>query len=261
MTPFHLGRTVALPTRGPGSPSSPAVEASSDTGRPPGPGDLAPGERSPDIRSRKQIGRGGMAVVYRALDLRLGRQVALKVLAPHLGEDEAFRQRFMREITRRGRRRPSAHHPGVRGWRSRRRAVHRDALRQPRRRPLAARCRGQAEARPGPADRGPGRVGARRRARPRPRAPRRQARQHAARQASGGDPDHVYLSDFGLSKHSLSPSTLTSTGQFLGTLDYVSPEQIQGQPVDGRADQYALACTVVEMLTGAPPFRGTTAWR
>ncbi len=74
-------------------------------------------------------------------------------------------------------------------------------------------------------------------------------------QSSNGDSEHVYLSDFGLSKHSLSSSTLTSTGQFLGTLDYVSPEQIQGQLVDGRADQYALACTVAEMLTGTPPFR------
>jgi hypothetical protein len=72
---------------------------------------------------------------------------------------------------------------------------------------------------------------------------------------ASNDADHVYLSDFGLSKHSLAPSTLTSTGQFLGTLDYVAPEQIQGHPVDGRADQYALACTVFEMLTGAPPFK------
>ena len=41
----------------------------------------------------------------------------------------------------------------------------------------------------------------------------------------------------------------------MGTLDYVSPEQIEGQPVDGRADQYALACAAFELLTGAPPFR------
>ena len=41
----------------------------------------------------------------------------------------------------------------------------------------------------------------------------------------------------------------------MGTLDYISPEQIEGQPVDGRADQYALACAAFEMLTGAPPFR------
>ena len=67
--------------------------------------------------------------------------------------------------------------------------------------------------------------------------------------------DHVYLSDFGLSKHSLSVSALTSAGQFLGTLNYVAPEQIEGRTVDGRADEYALACSAFEMLTGQPPFR------
>jgi Protein kinase domain len=71
-----------------------------------------------------------------------------------------------------------------------------------------------------------------------------------------GRPDHVYLSDFGLSKAAVSSSAgLTGMGQFLGTLDYVSPEQIAGQPVDGRADEYALACSAFELLTGAPPFR------
>ena len=61
------------------------------------PGDLAPGEQVAGYQIQECIGRGGMAVVYRALDLRLGRQVALKVLAPDLGADEAFRLRFMRE--------------------------------------------------------------------------------------------------------------------------------------------------------------------
>ena len=68
-------------------------------------------------------------------------------------------------------------------------------------------------------------------------------------------PDHVYLSDFGLSKTSLAVSGLTATGQFLGTLDYVAPEQIEGRPLDGRTDAYALACSAYEMLCGEPPFR------
>jgi serine/threonine-protein kinase len=66
--------------------------------------------------------------------------------------------------------------------------------------------------------------------------------------------DHVYLSDFGISKQTLA-SHLTSTGQFVGTLDYIAPEQIEAQTVDGRADQYSLACATFEMLTGEPPFR------
>ena len=74
--------------------------------------------------------------------------------------------------------------------------------------------------------------------------------------AGGGDRrDHVYLSDFGLSKQSLSQTGLTAQGQFLGTLDYVAPEQVEGRPVDGRADQYALACAFFELLAGAPPFK------
>ena len=75
------------------------------------------------------------------------------------------------------------------------------------------------------------------------------------RVAGSGQPDHVYLSDFGLSKQSLSQVSLTGTGQFLGTLDYMAPEQIEGRQVDGRADQYSLACAAFEMLAGEPPFR------
>ena len=68
-------------------------------------------------------------------------------------------------------------------------------------------------------------------------------------------PDHVYLADFGLSKLSLQSTGLTDTGTFLGTLDYVAPEQIEGRLVDGRADQYALACAAFELPTGSTPFR------
>jgi serine/threonine-protein kinase len=78
------------------------------------------------------------------------------------------------------------------------------------------------------------------------------------REAASGkaQPDHVYLSDFGLSKQALGASAvLTSQGQYLGTLNYVAPEQIQGQPGDGRIDEYALACSAFAMLAGEPPFR------
>jgi Protein kinase domain len=70
-----------------------------------------------------------------------------------------------------------------------------------------------------------------------------------------GRPDHVYLSDFGLSKAVASTSGVTRAGVVLGTLAYMSPEQIAGKPVDGRADQYALACSAFELLAGVPPFQ------
>src|SRR5262249_27422966 len=70
--------------------------------------------------------------------------------------------------------------------------------------------------------------------------------------------EHVYLSDFGLTKQTASQSGLTATGTLVGTLDYVAPEQIQGHPVDGRADVYSLACLLHECLTGTPPFRRDT---
>jgi serine/threonine-protein kinase len=66
--------------------------------------------------------------------------------------------------------------------------------------------------------------------------------------------DHVYLTDFGISKQAQSAG-LTVTGQILGTLDYAAPEQIEGREVDGRTDLYSLACSVFELLAGTPPFR------
>jgi serine/threonine protein kinase len=220
-----------------------------------GPGDLAPGDQVAGYEIQAQIGRGGMAVVYRALDLRLGRSVALKVLAPELGQDEAFRQRFIRE----SRASAGVDHPhiipvfeagesaGVLFIAMRyvsggdvRSLIEAAGPLSPSR---AARIASQVASALDAAhsyglvhrDVKPGNI--------------------LLGQTDSAGHDHVYLSDFGLSKQSLTASTLTSTGQFLGTLDYVSPEQIQGHPVDGRADQYALACAVVEMLTGTPPFQ------
>jgi serine/threonine protein kinase len=73
-----------------------------------------------------------------------------------------------------------------------------------------------------------------------------------------GEDDHVYVADFGLTKQASSQTGLTATGQLVGTLDYVAPEQIQGQPVDGRTDEYSLACVLFECLAGARPFERDT---
>jgi serine/threonine-protein kinase len=77
--------------------------------------------------------------------------------------------------------------------------------------------------------------------------------------ARPGRPDHVYLSDFGLTKGSWSSTSLTAAGHFMGTLDYSAPEQIRGQQVDARTDEYALACVAFVLLSGQPPFHRNDA--
>ena len=67
--------------------------------------------------------------------------------------------------------------------------------------------------------------------------------------------DHVYLTDFGLTKHALSVAGSTKPGHWVGTLDYVAPEQIRGERIDARADVYALGCLLFFILTGEVPFR------
>src|SRR5262245_1096923 len=73
-----------------------------------------------------------------------------------------------------------------------------------------------------------------------------------------GRNDHAYLSDFGLIRRSEVSTAITKTGQFMGTIDYVAPEQIKGEAVDGRADVYSLGCVLYECLTREPPFRRET---
>ncbi|MFN0180572.1 MAG: protein kinase domain-containing protein [Gemmatimonadales bacterium] len=72
--------------------------------------------------------------------------------------------------------------------------------------------------------------------------------------------DLVALADFGLARVLTDErgQSLTSSGVIVGTAPYMSPEQGSGDPVDARTDQYALACVLFEMLTGSPPFYGTT---
>ena len=217
---------------------------------------FGPGSRIAGYVLEEQIGSGGMAVVFRAHDVRLDRQVALKILAPAFTADEAFRQRFIRE----SRAAAAVDDPHIIPVFE---AGEADGVLF-----IAMRYVKSGDVRSLLAQSGP---------LPSARVAEIISQVSAALDAAherglvhrdvkpgnmlldssagSGRPDHVYLSDFGLSKAALATSGLTGTGTFLGTVDYISPEQIEGKPVDGRADQYALACAAYELLTGAPPFR------
>ena len=75
------------------------------------------------------------------------------------------------------------------------------------------------------------------------------------------DPDgqgrRIFLADFGIARRIDDATGLTDNNFAVGTVAYAAPEQLRGEPVDGRADQYALACTAFHLLTGAPPYDHT----
>jgi len=217
-----------------------------------------PGSELAGYRIEALLGRGGMAIVYLAEHLRLGRKVALKLLAPELAGDEQFQQRFVRESQLAA----AIDHPNiipiydageangllyiamryVAGTDLRARLKQAGRLDPDRIVVILGQVAGALDAahahglvhrdvKPANILLGPGPG------------------------AGPDDPEHVYLSDFGLTKRSASASGLTATGLFVGTLDYAAPEQIEGKPVDGRTDGYALGCVLFECLTGLPPYR------
>ncbi|MFJ9843113.1 serine/threonine-protein kinase [Kitasatospora sp. NPDC101155] len=202
-----------------------------------------------------EIGRGGMAVVYRAKDLRLGRTVAIKLLAPELARNEMFRQRFMHESEAAA----AIDHPHIVPIFE---AGEHDGILF-----IAMRYVDGGDLRalidrgsPFPVDRAARlalQIASALDAAHDHDLVHRDVKPGNVLVAAGTDsehPEHLYLADFGLTKKSLSFSGLTSIGQIVGTLDYAAPEQISGKPLDGRCDQYSLACVVFEMLVGNPPF-------
>ena len=220
--------------------------------------DPAAGTTVAGYRIVERAGSGGMGVVYRAEETGLGgRPVALKLLPPALAGDPDFRARFLREM----RVAAAIDHPNIvpiyRAGEDRgllylaMRYVHAADLRGV----LAA--EGRLE---------PGRALA---------ILDQVARALDAAHARGlvhrdvkpgnillappvldGDPEHVYLVDFGLARSDSDDRSLGGAGSFLGTPRYAAPEQAAGRPVDGRADGYALGCVLYECLTGQPPFPG-----
>ncbi|GGX86823.1 serine/threonine-protein kinase [Streptomyces hiroshimensis] len=226
---------------------------------------MAPaGERPTELIGRRiagyevesEIGRGGMAVVYRARDLQLGRDVALKLLAPDLARNDTFRKRFVHESQAAA----AIDHPHIvpvfdAGEADGQLFI---AMRYVAGQDLRALLDREGPLPPETVCRIAGQVASALDAAHAHDLVHRDVKPGNILVAEGTDsdhPEHVYLTDFGLTKKSLSLTGYTSVGQLVGTLDYVAPEQIAGKPVDGRCDVYSLGCVVFEMLTGAPPFR------
>ena len=211
--------------------------------------EVSPGTTFAGYRVESLVGRGAMAEVYRAHDGEHDRVVALKLLD---AVDERFRERFLRESQLAS----SLEHPNVVRTLSSgedngrlylameyvdgldlRQLLRRDGRLEPER---AVGIVAQAAAALDTAhkrglvhrDVKPGNILVR----------------------EGEDGDHAYVCDFGLARHVSSVSSLTGDRGFVGTIDYVSPEQIEGTPVDARADVYSLGCVLYECLTGVRPY-------
>ncbi len=191
----------------------------------------------------REIGRGGMGIVYEAQDQQLGRRVAVKLLSEHAGFSATLRQRFVREATAAGR----LQHPHiaqvfdatpdfiamqlVAGT-----PLHETPLET---QEIVRLLRDAAFAVQHAHDHGI---------------------VHRDLKPSNllVDGDHVYVMDFGLAKETQVDSTLSMSGHVLGTPGFMAPEQAQGRvrDVDERSDVYGLGATLWATLSGRPPFEG-----
>ncbi|HUP32532.1 MAG TPA: serine/threonine-protein kinase [Gaiellaceae bacterium] len=218
--------------------------------------ELGPGTRVSGYRIETLIGRGGMGAVYRASEEGLGRNVALKVIAPELAQDERFRERFLRE----SRIAASLDHPHVipiygageeqgllylamryvEGTDLAKLVAQEGALEPRRALELLSQV---AEALDAAHEKG---------------LIHRDVKPSNVLIAEAAGREHCYLGDFGLTKRTGSLSGVSVAGTIVGTLEYVPPEQITGEPLDERSDVYSLGCVLYECLTGQAPFPRAT---
>src|SRR6478752_6847994 len=219
--------------------------------------DLRTGSEFAGHRIEGVAGRGGMGTVYRATHIVLDHEVALKVISADLAADEAFRERFRSEsriaVSLRHPNVVPVHHAGeedgllfvtmdlIDGPDLRRLLISGGTMQPPRAAALLTQVAGALDVAHSRGlvhrDIKPGNV--------------------LVEGREGEDPpERAYLTDFGLAKRfdGSGAQNLTATGGFVGTLDYVAPEQIKGERVDARTDVYALGCVFYEMLAGKPPF-------
>jgi predicted Ser/Thr protein kinase len=213
---------------------------------------IGPGSDLGGFAIESIAGRGGMGVVYRARQRLPDRIVALKVISSEYAEDPQFRSRFEREATIAA----QIEHPNVIPVHAvgeadgtlfiamrfvdgvdLRKVLTQEGRLEPGR--AAAIIDQVAQALDAAHARG---------------LVHRDVKPANILVSSSGGREHVYLSDFGLARHVVGSHGLTGTGAFIGTIDYVAPEQARGDRVDARADIYSLGCVLFQALTGTVPF-------
>jgi serine/threonine-protein kinase len=198
----------------------------------------------------REVGRGGMGVVYVAVEETLGRTVALKVVAPERAVEPGFRERFISE----SRLAASIDHPNVLPVFA---AGEEDGTLY-----LAMRfvegsdLRSLGALEPARAAHIVAQVGA---ALDAAHARRLVHRDVKPGNVLVGGGDHAYLTDFGLVKALDASAGVTRTGELVGTLDYVAPERIRGEPAGPASDLYSLGCVLYFALTGRVVFAGESA--
>ncbi|MFL5251186.1 MAG: protein kinase domain-containing protein [Myxococcales bacterium] len=215
--------------------------------------ELAPGSDFGDWRIDHLIGRGGMGIVYQATDRRLGRPVAIKLIADDRSGDPSFRERFEREAQLTA----AIDHPNV----------------------IPVYAAGEIDGQLYLATRFVDGTDLHKLLREKGPLPPERAADIARQVAEALDAAHAaglvhrdvkpanvllsgrhtYLSDFGLTRSVEAEAQLTDTDERLGTVDFMSPEQLRGQRLDARSDVYALGCLLFTVLTGSPPFHRPTA--
>ncbi|MDQ3645729.1 MAG: protein kinase, partial [Actinomycetota bacterium] len=197
------------------------------------------------------IGRGGMGVVYRAVASSDGKVVALKLMNPQLADDPEYRARFLREADVR------IDHPNI---------IPIDAagsdgselyiaMRYVDGRDLATLVDAEGKILPTRLIRIGEQAARALDAAHQEGVVHRDVKPQNILVEPRGLREHVFLTDFGLVKRLSARSSMTAASGLLGSIHYMSPEQIRGESLDGRADVYGFACVLYEALTGSPPFR------
>src|SRR4051812_2158519 len=207
---------------------------------PHGPTELSAGDEFAGYRIERRLGRGGMGILYLAVEPGLDRRVALKLIAPEAAAEEVFARRFAAE----SRIAASIEHPNVvpiyaAGEEG---GVPFIAMRFVAGSDLSQRIAREGRLAPEQAVALIAQIGNGLDAIHAAGLVHRDVKPANVLLSGGEGDEHAYITDFGVARNLATRSGLTQTGRFVGTLDYVAPEQISGDPIDARVDVYALGC-------------------